>query len=161
MKMPAMIAWPVSRRISRARATSSFARSGTRALGPGAPSVKSVRPPTASGWCPESMDQTADTPAQRAAAGVGDSFDGWGPTLEDQRRCDMPEEHLTTIDEGIRHVQRRQAGDRSGTRAPTDEAIGDSDQGSPEAAEEAGAAAGVVAGTAIAGPIGMIAGAAI
>jgi hypothetical protein len=107
------------------------------------------------------MDQTADTPAQRAAAGVGDSFDGWGPTLEDQRRCDMPEENLTTIDEGIRHVQRRQAGDRSGTRAPTDEAIGDSDQGSPEAAEEAGAAAGVVAGTAIAGPIGMIAGAAI
>ena len=73
----------------------------------------------------------------------------------------MPEENLTTIEEGIRHVQRRQAGDRSATRAPTDEAIGDPDQGSPEAAEEAGAAAGAVAGTAIAGPLGMVAGAAI
>jgi hypothetical protein len=73
----------------------------------------------------------------------------------------MPEESLTTIEEGIRHVERRQAGDRSGTRAPTDEAVGDPDERSPEAAGEAGAAAGVVAGSAIAGPIGMVAGAAI
>ncbi len=73
----------------------------------------------------------------------------------------MPEENLASIEEGIRHVQRRQAGDRTGTRAPTDEAVGDPDEGSPEAAGEAGAAAGVVAGSAIAGPIGMVAGAAI
>ena len=73
----------------------------------------------------------------------------------------MPEENLTTIEEGIRHVQRRHAGDRSGTRIPTDEALGDPDEGSPEAAGQAGAAAGVVAGSAIAGPIGMVAGAAI
>jgi hypothetical protein len=106
------------------------------------------------------MDHPADTPAQRAKPRVADGFDGRTPTLEAQRRSHMPEENLTTIEEGIRHVQ-RQAGDRSGTRAPTDEAVGDPDEGSPEAAGEAGAAAGVVAGSAIAGPIGMVAGAAI
>lgn len=73
----------------------------------------------------------------------------------------MPEENLTTIEEGIRHVHRHEAGDRSATRVPTDEAVGDPDEGSPGAAEEAGAAAGVVAGTAIAGPLGMVAGAAL
>jgi hypothetical protein len=73
----------------------------------------------------------------------------------------MPEEYLTTIEEGIRHVQRRHAGDRSGTRIPTDEAVGDPDEGSPKAAAQAGAAAGAVAGSAIAGPIGMVAGAAV
>jgi hypothetical protein len=73
----------------------------------------------------------------------------------------MPEENLTTIEDGKRYVERHRSGDRTPTRAPTDEAVGDPDKGSPEAAEQSGAAAGAVAGTAVAGPVGMVAGAAI
>lgn len=73
----------------------------------------------------------------------------------------MPEENLTTIEEGIRHVQRHKAGDRTPTRVPTSESVGDPDAGSPEAAAQTGAAAGGLAGAAIAGPVGMVAGAAV
>jgi hypothetical protein len=73
----------------------------------------------------------------------------------------MPEENLTTIDEGIRRVQRQRSGDRTPDRVPTDEAVGDPDEGSPAAAGQSGAAAGALAGTAIAGPFGMVAGAVV
>jgi hypothetical protein len=73
----------------------------------------------------------------------------------------MPEENLTTIDEGIRQVQRHRAGDRTATRVPTNETVGDPDEGSPAAAGQTGAAAGALAGTAVAGPVGMVAGAAV
>jgi uncharacterized protein YcfJ len=69
----------------------------------------------------------------------------------------MPDEYLTTIEEGRRRVQRR----RSADRVPTTEATGDPDEGSPEAAGQAGAATGALIGTVVAGPIGMAAGAAV
>lgn len=43
----------------------------------------------------------------------------------------MPEEYLTTIEEGIRSAERDRQ--RTPTRVPTDEAIGDPDEGSPHA----------------------------
>jgi hypothetical protein len=70
----------------------------------------------------------------------------------------MPNEYLTTIDEGRRRVQRGKA-ERTGDRIPTDESVGDPDEGTPEAAGQAGAATGAILGTTIAGPIGMVAGA--
>ena len=108
------------------------------------------------------MDHVAVSPAQHLAEAVVRGFDGAGPTLDvAQRRSDMPEENLTTIEEGIRHVQRHKAGDRTPTRVPTSESVGDPDAGSPQAASQTGAAAGALAGTAIAGPVGMVAGAAV
>ena len=80
----------------------------------------------------------------------------------------MPEENLTTMEEGIRHVQRHSAGDRSATRVPTNETVGDPDEGSPEAAGQTGAAArarrcchrrsfGMVAGAAVGAAAGTAA----
>ena len=71
----------------------------------------------------------------------------------------MPEENLTTLDEGIRSVQRHKSGERTADRIPTSEAVGDPDEGSPEASSQSGAATGAILGTAIAGPLGMAAGA--
>ncbi len=69
----------------------------------------------------------------------------------------MSRENLTTTDEGIRRVQRRRGKDEW----PTTETVGDPDEASPEGTGQASAAAGALLGAAVAGPLGMVAGAAI
>ena len=73
----------------------------------------------------------------------------------------MPDEYLSKIEDGTRRVRRQSADDGGADGIPTNETVGDPDEGSPEAASEAGAAAGALAGTAVAGPVGMAVGAAV
>jgi hypothetical protein len=73
----------------------------------------------------------------------------------------MPEEYLTDIEASTRRLRDRSDSDRGTDPIPTDETVGDPDEGSPEAAGQAGAAAGAIAGTAVAGPIGMAVGAGV